>query len=360
MAVMKFTPNRFSPLASAAKNSQNNPKTILINPNHASSSTSSSKGGTFWGPVTEDARKTKSLREMNGIPVLDLSAEAEELDDEGWTLRKGGKSIPVLSTIEEEKDLSGLLQFTPEDVQTKVEFRNNVVVCFIMGANPPWQIIEGYVYRVWEEFGIDRVSFLDNGMFIVRFQKSAGRDALLKAGYYLFDNKPVIIKPWSVDMELVKEKVDVVPVWVKLSGIPLKFWGKCLPSIAGLVGKFVQTDRDTFDKVRLSYARVLVELKMDQTLPDKVKFVDENGSVVSVSVDYEWRSVSCASCKGVGHDAEHCRKPGKFEGKRKTQGSKPQQQKVWRPKQQAPLITRETVVSPIIVTLLCVSSFVTS
>ncbi|XP_074299473.1 uncharacterized protein LOC141630582 [Silene latifolia] len=306
MAAMKFTPNRYSPLTSAAKNTQNNPKTILLNPNHASSSNNSSKDGTFRGPVTEDAHKTKSLREMNGIPVLDLNAEVEEQDDEGWILRKGGKSIPVLSTIEEKEDITGLLQFTPEDIKTEVEFWNNVVVCYIMGANPLWEIVEGYIYRVWEEFGIDRVSFLDNGLFIVRFQKSAGRDALLKAGYYLFDNKPVIIKPWSVDIELVKEKIDIVPVWVKLSGIPLKFWGKCLPPIAGLVGKFVQTARDTFDTVRLSYARVLVELKMDQSLPDKMKFVDENGSVVSVSVEYEWRPISCASCRGMGYDAEHC------------------------------------------------------
>ncbi|XP_074318739.1 uncharacterized protein LOC141655563 [Silene latifolia] len=82
-------------------------------------------------------------------------------------------------------------------------------------------------------------------------------------------------------MELVKEKVEVVPVWIRLYGIPLKFWGNCLPKIAALVGKYVQQDKDTFDKVRLSYARIMVELPMDQSLPEKIKFLDENGQVMN-------------------------------------------------------------------------------
>ncbi|XP_074293086.1 uncharacterized protein LOC141619998 [Silene latifolia] len=209
------------------------------------------------------------------------------------------------------------------------------------GANPPWEVIENYVYRVWKEFGVDRVSFLNHGMFIVRFAKHESREALLNVGYYLFDNKPVIIKPWVENMEFVKEKVDVVPVWVRLAGIPLKFWGDCLPKIAGLVGKFVQSDKDTYDKVRLSYARVLVELQMDQKLPDSVKLLDDYGNLVKVRVDYEWRPISCASCTGLGHDASQCRKPKKAIARKQSKGavSKPQKTRIWRPVVKLPVQT---------------------
>ncbi|XP_074277563.1 uncharacterized protein LOC141601198 [Silene latifolia] len=135
-------------------------------------------------------------------------------------------------------------------------------------------------------------------------------------------------------MDFVKEKVDVVPVWVRLAGIPLKFWGDCLPKIAGLVGKYVQRDKDTHDKVRLSYARVLVELQMDQKLPDFVKFVDDCGNLVKVRVNYEWRPVSCVSCKGLGHDASQCRKPKKPIGRKPGVAavSKNQRTQIWRAK----------------------------
>ncbi|XP_074305375.1 uncharacterized protein LOC141640494 [Silene latifolia] len=256
----------------------------------------------------EDARKTRSLREMEGIPILDLAEADESLKNDGWLLRRGGRDVPVMAKINEEKELVDLLQFTTEDIKIEVQFWNNSVYCYILGANPPWDVIEGFVYRVWDEFGFDRVSFLDNGIFIVRFTKFQSREALLNSGYYLFENKPVIIKPWDVDMDLVKEKVDVVPVLVRLSGISLKFWGNCLPRIAGLVGKYVKMDGAPAEKIRLSYARVMVELQMDQKLPEKVYFLDENGQLVMVPVEYEWKPISCTSCKGMDHDSNQCRK----------------------------------------------------
>ncbi|XP_074277152.1 uncharacterized protein LOC141600800 [Silene latifolia] len=201
-------------------------------------------------------------------------------------------------------------------------------MCYILGANPPWALVEDYIYTVWGRFGVERVSFLDNGVFLVRFTKNEDRDALLQSGYYLYDNKPIVIKPWTVDMELVKAKVDVVPVWVKLFNVPLKFWGSCLPAIAGLVGKFVKKDQDTHEKVRLSYARVMVELAMDQPLPAKVKFLDESGNLVFVPVEYEWKPISCTSCNGIGHNATQCKRPVK-------KPSKPKQKakQVWKPVQ---------------------------
>ncbi|XP_074289630.1 uncharacterized protein LOC141614781 [Silene latifolia] len=267
MTALKLTQNRFSPLNSATKSALNSSNASIL----PSSDASRSKDGTFV-PSSSDTGKTKSINPIQGIPVLNLG-EAEPEENDGWKLRKGGKDVPVLETIVEEEDVSDLLQFSHEDIKTEV-------------------------------------SFLDNGVFIVRFSKSGGKDALLKSGYYMFDNKPVIIKPWVKDMEMVKEKVEVVPVWAKLHGLPLKFWGSCLPKIANLVGKYVKLDLDTQDKIRLSFARIMVEVPMDQQLPGKVKFLDESGTVVTVTVEYEWRPISCTSCKGIGHEAAQCRKPG--------------------------------------------------
>ncbi|XP_074315744.1 uncharacterized protein LOC141651956 [Silene latifolia] len=213
-----------------------------------------------------------------------------------------------METIVEEEEQMDLLKFTQDDIKSEVEFWNQSVYCYILGTNPPMEVVEDYVYQAWSEFGIDRVSFMENDVFLVRFTKPAGMSSLLNAGYYFFDNKPIVIKPWSVDVDLVKEKIDMVPVWVRLTGIPLKFWGDCLLPIAGLVGNFVRKDIATAEKKRLSYARVLVELKMDQHLPDKVQFLDETGNVVVVQVTYEWRPVSCEGCKGFGHDKQQCRK----------------------------------------------------
>ncbi|XP_074271265.1 uncharacterized protein LOC141595193 [Silene latifolia] len=337
MAV-KASHNRFSPLFSSHKNSTKSSTNSINASDKAYSSSSGAKVTIFRGPTEADARKTRPFHEINGVPVLDLAEEVETEPTEGWTVMRGGKATPVMDTIiEEEEELTDLLQFTPEDIKPEVTFWNNSVYCYILGANPPWEVVESFVYRVWDEFGIDRVSFRDNGIFIVRFTQTMNMDALLNAGYYLFDNKPVVIKPWHVDTELVKEKIDVVPVWVRLSGIPLKFWGNCLPRIANLVGHYVHMDGATSDKIRLSYARVLVELHMDQKLPDKVMFLDEKGMKVIVTVEYEWRPISCTSCNGIGHDTSQCRKPQKKDAqggrKNKLPKTKNHPQQVWKPVQ---------------------------
>ncbi|XP_074301067.1 uncharacterized protein LOC141632418 [Silene latifolia] len=319
MAVMTFSENSFSPLASASTSkAQKNTKTPKSkDKQQQNKETLGEKSGDSHGKTVEttiqraataDTKKTVSLGELVGIPVLNLSEGGEEQQGAGWSLRKGKRNIPIMETIAEDEELAELLQFTADDVKSEVEFWSQSVYCYILGSNPPFEVIEDYVYKAWEEFGIDRVSFMSNGLFLVRFKTQNGMDALLNAGYYFFDNKPIIIKPWDAELDLVKEKVETVPVWVKLSGIPLKFWGDCLPVIAGLVGTYIRKDVATMDKTRLAYARVLVELKMDQTLPHQVKFLDEVGRVVVVKVEYEWRPVTCEHCKGLGHTKQQCRK----------------------------------------------------
>ncbi|XP_074297136.1 uncharacterized protein LOC141627820 [Silene latifolia] len=141
-------------------------------------------------------------------------------------------------------------------------------------------------------------------------------------------------------MELVKTNFDVVPVWVKHFNIPLKFWGSCLPEIAGLVGKFVKKDQEPHDKTCLSYARVMVELSMDQSALVKVKFFDESGHMVFVPVEYEWKPISCTSYNGIGHNVAQCKKPAK-----KPPKPKQKQRQAWRPFKTA--MVQDAVVEPV-------------
>ncbi|XP_074299406.1 uncharacterized protein LOC141630497 [Silene latifolia] len=328
MTAVKATQNRFSPLMSSSKTTTP-VKHSIIRPSTQNTTQNKPKDATFQGPSSIDTGKTRSVNEINGIPVLNLSEGAPEHLNDGWMLKHQGKSIPIMETISEEEELSDLLQFTHEDIKQEVAFWNNSVFCYILGANPPAEIIENFVYRIWDQFGIDRVSFLDNGIFLVRFTKFENREALLNSGYYMFDNKPVVIRPWFPETELIKEKVDIVPVWARLSGIPLRFWGACLPKIAGLVGNFLRMDDATKDKIPLSYARVMVEVPFIQKLVDKVRFLDEYGHVVVVNVEYEWNPISCSSCNGIGHDMSQCRKP-KIQ-RSKVQQPKPKPKQIWRP-----------------------------
>ncbi|XP_071901209.1 uncharacterized protein [Coffea arabica] len=62
----------------------------------------------------------------------------------------------------------------------------------------------------------------------------------------------------------------------------------------------------TADKARLTYARVCVEIEVDDELLDSVEFVGEDDKWVSQPIVYEWRPQRCNHCKALGHSPHEC------------------------------------------------------
>ncbi|XP_074291111.1 uncharacterized protein LOC141617877 [Silene latifolia] len=134
------------------------------------------------------------------------------------------------------------------------------------------------------------------------------KQVFLGSGHFLFDNKPLIIKPWQPDVELTKENVKTVPAWIRMQKLPLKFWGKSIPKISGLVGKYIKSDEPTELKTRLGFARVMVELNLGQYFPKQIKFRDEKQQLITIDTAYEWKPSLCTKCKLLGYEKDQCRK----------------------------------------------------
>ena len=58
----------------------------------------------------------------------------------------------------------------PHDVQSEIDYWKSAVLCSVIGANPPLEIIEGFVRRIWQTCEIDKVCFVRKGVYLVRFQ----------------------------------------------------------------------------------------------------------------------------------------------------------------------------------------------
>lgn len=82
--------------------------------------------------------------------------------------------------------------------------------------------------------------------------------------------------------------MDKVPVWVRLVGLDVKYWGKAaLTKIASLIGSFLRVDRAITNKERLTYARILSTMPLNQAYPSGVMFENKVGKIVSQKVEYE-------------------------------------------------------------------------
>ena len=70
--------------------------------------------------------------------------------------------------------------------------------------------------------------------------------------------------------------------------------------VASPIGKPLLVDLATKERRRLSYARICVELNVDNIMPAEVT-VNLRGEEFIVTVTYEWKRKKCNLCRSFGH-----------------------------------------------------------
>ncbi|XP_048503040.1 uncharacterized protein LOC125498800 [Beta vulgaris subsp. vulgaris] len=234
----------------------------------------------------------RKVRDVDPIPILQFNeTNLNVLPEEGVN----------------ENDVISKIKIDVEDIQSEINFWNSSVVCYVIGADPPVHVMDGFVRRIWKNKGIDRVAMIKKGLYIVRFMTMERRDEVLAQGMLLFDSKPLIVKAWEQDKNFYKEDVDVVPTWIQLR-VDFKYWSeKCLEKFALQIGRLVKVDQATLKREKLQFARIMVEVKINQHFPDQISFINEKGIEVVIEVTYEWKPNSCSNCKKIGHGNDECR-----------------------------------------------------
>lgn len=113
--------------------------------------------------------------------------------------------------------------------------------------------------------------------------------------------------------------MTTVPIWIQLQ-LDFKYWGiRCLQKLVSPIGKMIKADQATEKREILQYARVMVDVKVDQVFPYQLTFINEKSIEAVFGVMYEWKPDLCTKSKKVGHRAEVCRKIN--------------EKQVWRPKE---------------------------
>ncbi|XP_062089528.1 uncharacterized protein LOC133796064 [Humulus lupulus] len=164
---------------------------------------------------------------------------------------------------------------------------------------------------MWGKLGIDQIARLNAGYTLVKFRDEVTRDLVLEAGVIHFDRKPVIVRPWTIDladMRLVKS----VPVLVRFPGLRLQYWGtKCLSALMSTIGKPILVDKVTKDRSMMQFARVLVEIEISDEVPRSIQFLNEIGQLMEQLLEFEWLPTQCKQCRIYGHTEAWCnRKQG--------------------------------------------------
>ncbi|GJU24937.1 putative reverse transcriptase domain-containing protein [Tanacetum coccineum] len=133
-----------------------------------------------------------------------------------------------------------------------------------------------YVRPISERFANTIYGFFLRKRVVYPFSSKDGMDAMLENGPWFIQNNPFILKKWNPDVNLLKEDVGNVSVWVKFHGVPMTAFSTLL---------------------MLDSYTIVVAIS---------KLVGEGFYMCTIRIEYEWKPPRCSSCKVFGHVLDDC------------------------------------------------------
>lgn len=103
-------------------------------------------------------------------------------------------------------------QIEYEDVTDEIEFWKCSVLCTVLGANPPFEVIKAFIKRILAQFEIDQIWQVCRALFLVYFLQLQDKLTVERRGFYFFDNKPFLVKGWNADLDMKTETLKSLPL----------------------------------------------------------------------------------------------------------------------------------------------------
>ena len=177
--------------------------------------------------------------------------------------KKGKANFRPLETenVMEDVELAIPLKVV-EDISTRFDY---TLYGYFIGKRVAFPVVEYYARTTWAKYGLKRVMMNSKGFFFFKFDTQKGLDDVLEEGPWMIRNIPIILKPWTMDTNLLKEDLTRVPVWVKLHDVPMAVFSEDgLSLIATKIGTPIMLDSFTTTMCleswgRCSFARALIE-----------------------------------------------------------------------------------------------------
>nr|KYP56016.1 hypothetical protein KK1_002243 [Cajanus cajan] len=152
-----------------------------------------------------------------------------------------------------------------------------------------------------------KVIHLGRGYFDFAFQNNEDLRIILVAGSWSLNPRILRLTTWKPDFNPRIQRNTVAQVWTCILDLPLEYWSPdVLFSIVSRIGVPISIDTTTLNLLYGHFARVLVEINLEDYIPDQILVEREKYFLVSLS--FENLPEFCFSCGSIGHVAATCRK----------------------------------------------------
>ncbi|KAI8572963.1 hypothetical protein RHMOL_Rhmol01G0242000 [Rhododendron molle] len=196
----------------------------------------------------------------------------------------------------------------PESVASAgVDRWKDWVVGYFVDRKLHFTAVETIAHKIWDQFGLlDVLSNEDGFFFFFHFDQSGHYRRVIESGPWHFGGKLMVLKQWHLEMNLVKEQLDKIPIWAHFYNVPLELWTEeGLSHVASAIRKPLYADYLTKSCKRISYAKICVEVDASIPLPKSFGLSLPSGATFTIRVWYPWKPFMCESCHVFGHKNCH-------------------------------------------------------
>lgn len=95
--------------------------------------------------------------------------------------------------------------------------------------------------------------------------------------------------------------IRTLPIWVKLPQFPLSLWvAKSPGKIGSVLGNPLFTYECTTNKLRVSYACILVDINIMKKTKELITIKNYDDKRIEKLIEYEWKPKFCETCQHIG------------------------------------------------------------
>ncbi|GAV92707.1 Exo_endo_phos domain-containing protein/DUF4283 domain-containing protein/zf-CCHC_4 domain-containing protein, partial [Cephalotus follicularis] len=181
------------------------------------------------------------------------------------------------------------------------------LAAFLVGKRLPAAKVRDVLLRKWGQVGSFSFHTVSTGIFLIKFDNGQARDWVLDNGPWDIWGYHIALRKWTKGMSLRLEDCNSIPIWVKLSNVPVHLWSKLgLSYIASVLGRPLYMDAPTTNRQSLTFARVCVDMLASSSFPNSITLDLDDGSSTVVGVEYPWKPQVCTLCKVFDHANKSC------------------------------------------------------
>ncbi|XP_057872573.2 uncharacterized protein LOC131078814 [Cryptomeria japonica] len=169
-----------------------------------------------------------------------------------------------------------------------------------LAFRPTIDMVRRWAHSRWKIKGSVSVSAMPGGLFLFRF--TAEEDFIyIMSGSWSYGKHFLTLSKWKPGFDPSADLLRLALVWIRLLGLPLEFWDDTIFRwIGNSFGQFVVVDNAMMWKSRLVYARLCVNVVVNNPLPNFIALKSKWGKWTQAIV-YEKASLYCQRCGKHDH-----------------------------------------------------------